>query len=137
MQTVAVGTTTTYAYVDPISGATTALNPTPDTTIRSAAAPVPTPSNSSPTSPPTANSTDDLFQVKPLSYPRPQSEQAPSSDYFDARNQQTSPVEVARPVASQDGWKPARTATPVEAPVIAIEPRRDASDYEVVVASRK
>lgn len=134
MQTVAVGTSTTYAFVDPLTGGSTAtaLNPVPDTTIRSAQNPTPT--NSGATNPPAAAPTDDLF--KPLSYPQPQ-EAAPAAPptptYFDARHRQESPVESARPIARNDGWVPSRTRT--EAPAVAVP--SSAGPVEVVVAARQ
>jgi hypothetical protein len=136
MQTVAVGTTTTYAFVDPVTGGTaTALNPIADP-IRSANA-NPTPTGSpAPTA--AGSSTDDLFPAKPLSYPKTKDAEPaaePTPGYFDARHEQSSEVEVARPIVSQDGWKPARANG--NAPAIAVEPRRITSDIEVVIAARK
>lgn len=132
MQTVAVGTSTQYAFVDPYggSGTATALSPVPDTAIRSAQNP--TPNASGTTNPPTADTTDDLF--KPLSYPQPQQvdpQPEPTPTYFDARHRQESPVEVAKPIASNDGWRPSRTRTPVT------PPKFESGDVEVAVAVRK
>ena len=133
MQTVAVGTSTQYAFVNPLggSGTATALNPVPDTQIRSAQNPTPNNNSSGATNPPTADTTDDLF--KPLSHPQPRQidpEPEPTPTYFDARHQQDSPVNAVSSIANSDGWRPSRSAkTP--------GPKFDAGEVEVVVAARQ
>lgn len=129
MQTVAVGTQTTYAFVDSFGGGSTAtaMQPTPDTQIRSARNPEPTPSNSKPTNPPAANTTDDLF--KPLSHPRQvEPTPEPQPTYYDARHRQETPEQGARPLASADGWRASKT--PSMAPAMS-------GEVEVVVAAKK
>ncbi len=137
MQTVAVGTHTTYAFVDPINGSSTAtaLNPTPETQIRSrTAGNNPTPAAGAGTVPPAASTSEDLF--KPLSHPRtqqPAPQSPPTPTYYDARLRQESPVPEARPVAQADGWRASRTSTIAARPVSETE----AAEIEVVIAARK
>lgn len=135
MQTVAVGTQTTYAFVDPSTGSSTAtaMQPQPDTQIRSRTAANPTPAaGAAPT--PAATPTDDLF--KPLSHPRSvEPTPAPTPSYFDARQQPELPAEAARPIASNDGWRASRTPSPTA--TLAARPVTEPSDVEVVIAARK
>ncbi len=111
MQTVAVGTTTQYAFVpfggtavtaavpDPIS--TQAANPTP---IQSAENPNPSNSNQQKDSP------DDLFN--PISHPVPSPTPRPGTGYYDADARPAPAAQSSDSVIRVAGWRASRSPAP-------------------------
>jgi hypothetical protein len=135
--TMAVGTTTTYAFVGPSAGGTaTALAPVPDTTIQSRSAQNPTPAagGSSSTPQPARAPDDGLF--KPLSHPQP--EPTPIPGYFDARQRQELPQsERGTPTAVATGWRPRRTTEASETAPHLPQPQSLGEQTGVAVVSTK
>lgn len=132
--TMAVGTTTTYAFVNPLGGGTaTALAPVPDTTIQQRAAQNPTPAAG--TNPPAATPNNDLF--RPLSHPQPAAPQpTPAAGYYDAQVRPNSPTPPAVPqVADASGWRARRTANGTDSAPKLPERRLTGEETEVAVAA--
>jgi len=137
----AVGATTTYAYVDPLTGGTTAtaLGPVPDQTIQQRTAANPTPAAGG-ANPPAANPpAGGLFN--PLSYPQPRATEPapqPTPSYFDAHNRQPAPnspvaADLTRLASHSSGWRARRT--PDAAPATVPEPHATARPVETQVAA--
>jgi hypothetical protein len=133
MRTVAVGTATRYAFVDPLGGSTaTAARPTPATTAEGPT-PVPerrannTPNTNSSAAPPRTSNENDggSGSFKFQSYPQPKSPPTPSEPtHLDTRNapeRTGGEVATAAPaVVRVAGWRPTRSSADVDGPALSV-----------------
>lgn len=132
MRTVAVGTATRYAFVDPLGGSTaTAARPTPATTAEGPT-PVPerrannTPNTNSSAAPPRTTNENSgsrgTIEFNSFQRPKPQSPAEPT--HLDTRNapeKTGGEVAAAAPAVVHDaGWRPTRSSADVDGPALSV-----------------
>lgn len=130
MRTMAVGTTTRYAFVDP-TGGRTASGPTPATangqTVPQREADAGENRDSS--APRSSQSNEDMFNnINPISYPQPRQAAPQPRTYLDTRaatDDQAAGVATVTPAAAPTavrvaGWRPSRDAVAAEGPKLSV-----------------
>lgn len=129
MQTVAVGTTTRYAFVDP-AGSRTTMGPTPDQTADGDTVRQRSAEGDSSSTPRSSSSDNETFNFNPISHPQSPEGPTPHPTYLDTRagdddtaSDVASAPESAPTAVRVAGWRPSRTVAEEEGPELSIAAR--------------